>query len=306
MRRASIIFLAALAVACSSAQATKHTAPTTSASFPVTVTASNGPVTIAAKPQRIISLSPTATEMLFAIGAGTQVVAVDDQSNYPPQAPKSKLSGFTPNVEAIANERPDLVVISNDTNGLVASLKKLAIPVLLEPAADVLADTYAQIDQLGTVTGHAIEAAALTAQMRSQIASILSSAPHFATPATYYHELDPTYFSVTSKTFIGSVYSSLGMTNIADPADKKASGYPQLSAEFIVQADPDFIFLADSKCCGQSEATVAKRPGWSSMTAVKEHRVITLDDDIASRWGPRVVDLFRSVADALRAMKQAA
>jgi iron complex transport system substrate-binding protein len=307
MRRpAALVLLAAFAVACSTSQAAKTPSVSPSATFPVTIAASGGPVTIPAQPQRIVSLGPTTTEMLFAIGAGAQVVAVDDQSNYPANAPHSKLSGFTPNVEAIAGYRPDLVVITNDINGVMAGLKKVSIPVLLEPAANTIDDTYAEIEQLGLATGHATAAGAVVKKMRSQIAALVASAPRFSTPATYYHELDPTYYTATSKTFIGSIYSMLGMSNIADPADKKASGYPQLSAEFIIKADPDFIFLADTKCCGQSAATVAKRPGWSALTAVKEGRIVALDDDVVSRWGPRVVDFIREVVTALRAMKQAA
>lgn len=264
--------------------------------YPVTVAAANGDVTIEERPQAIISLSPTATEMLFALGAGDQVVAVDDQSNYPEQAPITDLSGFTPNVEAIAALEPDLVVISFDPGDLVASLEALGIPVLLQPAAASLDDTYAQIEQLGVATGHVGDAAELVARMQSDIDEIVASVTPLAAPLTYYHELDPTFFTVTSATFIGQVYALLGLENIADPADTDGYGYPQLSAEYIVDQDPDLVFLADTKCCGQSPETVAQRPGWSELTAVKTGAVVPLDDDVASRWGPRVVDFLRQVA----------
>jgi iron complex transport system substrate-binding protein len=302
---ATLVLLAVLTAACSSKPAATL-AKQSAAAFPVTLTAANGSVTIASKPVRIVSLSPTATEMLFAIGAGAQVVAVDDQSNYPAQAPKSKLSGFQPNVEAIATYHPDLVVASDDVAHLVASLTRISIPVLLEPAAKTIDDSYAQISQLGQATGHTPEATTLATSMKSRIQTIVGSLPSFATPPTYYHELDNTYFSATSHTFIGSVYALLGLKNIADPADKKASGYPQLSAEYIITANPQIIFLADTKCCGQSEATVEKRAGWSQLSAVKAGHVISLDDDVASRWGPRIVDFLQIVANALKDLKQAA
>src|SRR5262249_19213198 len=108
-----------------------------------------------------------------------------------------------------------------------------------------------------------------------------------------------TYYSVTSKTFVGSLFSMLGLKNIADPSGTADTAYPQLSAEVIVKADPDLIFLADTKCCGQSAATVANRAGWSGCSAVRNGRVIALDDDIASRWGPRVVDLLRAITEAV-------
>jgi len=262
------------------------------------VRAANGDVRIATMPHRIVSLSPTATEMLFAIDAGNQVVAVDDDSNYPPQAPMTRLSGYQPNVEAIARYAPDLVVISNDA-GLVKALGTVGIPVLLEPAAKALNDTYTQIEQLGVATGHVAEAAHLVASMKSRVRQLLSSAPTFGHPLTYYHELDQTYYTVTSNTFIGQIYGLLGLRNIADAAKGAGSGYPQLSAEFIIKADPDVIFLADAKCCGQSRATVARRPGWAQIRAVQTGAVVPLDDDIASRWGPRIVSLLQVVVQAL-------
>ena len=267
--------------------------------FPVTVTAGNGRVTIAARPTKIVSLSPTATEMLFAIGAGDQVKAVDDQSNYPATAPKTALSSYQPNAEAVAGYDPDLVVSSD--RSIVKELAKLKIPVLVEPAATTIDESYDQITDLGAATGNVARAGALVATMRADLAAIIKTVPTRTTKPTYYHELDDTYYTATSKTFIGSIYTMAGLANIADAAnDASGSGYPQLSAEYIVQRNPSFIFLADTKCCKQSAATVAKRSGWSSLDAVKNRRVVALDDDIASRWGPRVVDLLRTIVDATK------
>ncbi len=273
---------------------------TTAATFPVTVEGASGKaLTITSRPERIVSLSPTATEMLYAIGAGDQVEAVDDQSNFPPQAPRTKLSGFQPNVEAIAGYRPDLVLLSNDEQDVVAGLDRLSIPTLLLPAAQKLDDTYGQIELVGKATGHRSEATATVTKMKADIDAIVAGIPERAAPLTYYHELDDTLFSVTSQTFIGQIYSLVGLKNIADKADKEGSGYPQLSPEYLVKADPDLIFLADTKCCGQSAQTLAKRSGFANLAAVKNGTVIPLDDDIASRWGPRVVDFLRTVAAAV-------
>ncbi|MEU5788183.1 ABC transporter substrate-binding protein [Micromonospora purpureochromogenes] len=267
------------------------------ATFPVTV----GKLTLEKRPEKIVSLSPSVTEMLFAIGAGKQVTAVDDNSNYPPEAPKSDLSGFQPNAEAIAAKTPDLVVLSNDTNKIVDQLTTLKIPVLLTPAAATLDDSYRQITDLGALTGHPAEAADVTKRMKDDIAKLVKDLPQRSEKLTYYHELGPELYTATSKTFIGSIYALAGLENIADAsdADGKNGGYPQLSQEVIVKADPDFVFLADTKCCQQTPETVKARSGWAGITAVKNNQVVVLDDDIASRWGPRVVDQLRTVVDAV-------
>ena len=247
--------------------------------------------------ERIISLSPTATEILFAIGAGEQVIAVDDQSNFPSDAPVTDLSGYTPNVEAIAAYDPDLVVTSYDPGDLVDGLNVLGIKPLIQSAAMTLEDTYSQIIELGELTGHSKEAEKLNKEIQSSVSSVTPS----GNGLTYYHEVDNTLYSTTSKTFLGQLYDLLGLVNIADPADEDGFGWPQLSSEFIVDTDPDLIFLADGDL-GESLQTVSSRPGWSSMQAVSEGRVIVLDTDIASRWGPRVVDFLEQVKSAIESL----
>jgi iron complex transport system substrate-binding protein len=247
---------------------------------------------------RIISLSPTITEDLFKIGAGKQVVAVDQDSNYPARAPRTSLSGYTPNVEAIAGYHPDLVLISYNPAGFAGQLRKLGIKVVMEPAAVNLAGAYKQILSLGQLTGRPGGAASTVSSMKKRMAQIVASVPPIRRTRRVYHELDQTYYSATSHTFIGSIYKLFGFKNIADAAG--ASGgtdYPQLSNEYIVASNPQIIVLADTKCCGQTAATVAARPGWSGIKAVSRHHVVAADDDIASRWGPRIVDFAAALAE---------
>lgn len=269
-------------------------------SFPVTVTVDGTDSTIEAEPQAIVSLSPTATEMLFAVGAGEQVVAVDDFSNFPEDAPVTDLSGFDPNVEAIIGYDPDLVILSGDRNDVVAGLAAVDVPTIVLPSAMTIEDTYAQIEVVGAATGHVGDAAEVVANMQSDIDELVAQVPERDEPLTYYHELDDTLYSVTSDTFIGEIYDLAGLENVADTADgaADAGGYPQLSAEFLIDADPDLIFLADTKCCGQDASTVAERPGWGEMQAVQQGNVVELDDDIASRWGPRIVDFLEAIVEA--------
>jgi iron complex transport system substrate-binding protein len=271
--------------------------------YPVTVIGSNGKVTVTKRPTRIVSLSPTATETLFAIGAGPQVVAVDDQSDFPKSAPKTALSGFTPNVEAIAEYRPDLVVIAYDPKGLSEALGRLGIAVLHQDGAKSFKGAYQQIRQLGKVTGRDGNAVKLVGAMKAKIGAVVAGAKKGRQGLSVYHELDPTLFSATSKTFIGQVYSALGLKNIADAADSAGFGYPQLSAEYVVSASPDIIVLADTVCCAQKASTVAARPGWDRISAVRTGSIVRIHDSIASRWGPRLVDFFRAMSSALARLR---
>jgi len=280
--------LAAAVLACSTPVA--HAA----AGFPVTVTAANGKVVVKQRPTRIVSLSASATETLFALGAGRQVIAVDDQSNFPARAPRTTLSGYRPNAEAVASYRPDLVVTSSASNKLLPALRRLEIPVLLEPSATTIGGAYSQMRQLGAATGHPRAARRLIARTKRGIAAAVASVPR-ARGLSVYHELSPDYYSATSKTFIGRVYALFGLRNVADKAGG-AGDYPQLSGEYILAADPDVVVLADTLCCKQTPAKVRARPGWPSISAVRRNRVIAVSDDIASRWGPRIADFARIVA----------
>ncbi len=249
-----------------------------------------------ATPQRIVSLSPTATEMLFAVGAGEQVVAVDEFSNYPPEAPVTDLSGWQPNVEAISGYEPDLVVSESPIDGIVA----IGAENLVLEAPKNIEGSYTQIEQLGLLTGHPEEAADVVASMRSSIEAAVDRTADLETK-TYYHELGTELYTATSNTFIGSVYGLFNLDNIADAADSdgSAAGYPQLTEEYIIDADPDLIFLADTIGYAQTPETVAERPGWDQLSAVKDGHVIELNDDIASRWGPRLPEFVETVAKAV-------
>jgi iron complex transport system substrate-binding protein len=251
-------------------------------------------------PTRILSLSPTHTEMLFALDAGSQVIAVDSLSNYPVEAEpvRTDLSAYEPNVEAISGFDPDLVVIGDDFTGLAEKIQAIGIESWVSPAPSTLDDVYQQIEDLGRAIGRVDEAVGVVGSMRSAIETILAQSPGLELDLTYYHELDDTNYSVTSNTFVGSLYSLFGLRNIADVSEG-TSDYPQLSAEFIVSQDPDLIFLADTVCCGVTADSVAARPGWGDLSAVRNGLVFEMNDDLASRWGPRVVDYLWAISDAL-------
>jgi iron complex transport system substrate-binding protein len=252
---------------------------------------------------RVVSLSATATEILFAIGAGPDVVAVDSFSNYPPEAPVTDLEAFTPNVEAIADLEPDLVTMQNNDPDAVSALEELGITVIARDAPPTFDGMYDQIEELGVATGREREAADLVSGIQDRIAELQADAPD-AGGRTYYHELGTDYYSITSDTFIAQVYGLFGLTSIGDAADGEAfAGYVPLTEEYILASDPDLIFLADTRYEAQTAETVADRPAWGDLTAVRQGRVVELDDDVASRWGPRVVEFAETIADALSTLR---
>lgn len=300
MRRTAIIAALLLtATACAANELTSAT-PEPAQGFPVTVEADNGSVTIQRRPEAIISLSSTATEMLFDIGAGPQVIAVDDQSNYPPAAPMTDLSGFTPNLEAILSLQPDLVVVFFDPGELIAGLEAAGVPVLSQGSAFTVDDMYRQIEVLGKATGNVEGAAASNSAIQTGLEAAVTASGDLGEGVTYYHEISSDFYTATSSTFFGEIYGLFGMENIADPADADGSafGFPQISSEFIVTSDPEVIFLANV-LYGESAETVSLRPGWAVMTAVQSGHIAELDSDVASRGGPRIVEFAESISNAL-------
>jgi iron complex transport system substrate-binding protein len=249
---------------------------------------------------KIVSLSATATEMLYAIGAQDQLVAVDNYSNYPEAAAsfENKIDASQPSAEAIAALDATVVLLAYDPGNLQTQLEALGITVWTGAAATSFDDSYKQITELGELTGKSTEAEALVASMKSDIETAVSSMELPDAPVSYFYELDNTYFSVTSNTFVGQIMSQFMLQNIADTAEA-GNDYPQLSQEAIISANPQLVFLADTKCCQQDAQSVAARPGWNKIDAVAKGNVVELDDDVASRWGPRVVDLVKQVAAAV-------
>ncbi|MDT0304676.1 ABC transporter substrate-binding protein [Streptomonospora wellingtoniae] len=306
-RLPAALLLAALTLsACGGQQSSGQDPPASGGEngFPVTVEDASGEVTLESAPQRIVSLSPTATEMLFAVGAGDEVVAADEYSNHPEEAPTTDLSGFTPSVEAVSEHDPDLVVLARDAQEAAEQLRKLDVPVLLIPSATTLGEAYGQMRMLGRATGHPGKGDEVADRVESQVDEIVEQTAEEVGDAdlSIYHELDEGMYSATSDTFIGQVYDRFGVRNIADSAEGAAGGYPELSPEYVVEQNPDLIFLAYG---GEGAVrAVGQRPAFDEVAAVRNDDVIRLDPDISSRWGPRVVGLAESVAEALTAAAQ--
>ncbi len=261
--------------------------------YPMEVETSSGTITIEQRPDNIVSLSPTATEILFAIGAGDRVVAVDLFSNYPEEAPEGTLDGFSPDLEAILATAPDLVVASGLPEDVAAGLTGAGVAVMFQPAAASLDDVHDQVAQLGEATGEVDGAAAVNADIRRGVDAVVASLPEQTAPVRVFHEIDDSFYTATSDSFIGQVYAEMGFENIADPLDD-GSGFPLVDGESIIAADPSLIVFTDQ--VGYSADDIAARPGWDGITAVAEGNIVQVDGDIASRWGPRIVDFMEAIA----------
>jgi len=288
-----VLALGLLVAACGEHDSgpTTSTAPDSGA-FPVTVRGTEIP----ALPERIVSLSATHTEVLYEIGAGPEIIATDVFSDYPAAATETeKVDAFNLSVESVAAMDPDLVILSYDPGEAMSGFAALNIPAILfaPPGPASLGDVYDEWQELGEATGHTTEALALVSQESEDIDGVVAEVPQTIRSFTYFVELDSTLFTVGPGTLLHSVFGMLGLTNVAG---EDAGAYPQLSAEFLLDADPDFIFLADTVCCGQTAETVASRPGWSELSAVQNGAVIELDDSVASRWGPRISDLILRIS----------
>lgn len=244
-------------------------------------------------PARIVSLAPHATETICGLGAGETLVAVDKFANCP-QGSKTKpeVDSFQPNLEAIAGFRPDLVYVFSDQGGIVTALRNAGVAVLFLKSPDSLAGVYENIEVMGRVLGRRPEATKLVASMKAREQAVTGKLGSVARGPRIFHELSSDYYTLRSDTFIGELYNLLKASNIADGA---SSAYPQLSAEAIIQRDPEVIVLVS----GEKPQAVRQRPGWSAISAVRNNRICEVDGDLVSRPGPRIIDGLEALAKCL-------
>jgi iron complex transport system substrate-binding protein len=267
--------------------------------FPVTVTRSDGvELTLEERPQRIVSLSPGATETFFAIGAGEQMIAVDMFSDYPPEALElEQVDAYQPDPEAIVDMDPDLVFVIFDADGIVSFLDDLDVPVLYLDAPGTIDDMLDQVSLLGEVTGNVRQAEELKDSLDERVQSVTERVAGVDHTPRVYHELDDSFFTVGPDSFIGDLYNLLEATNIAEGAPGE---YPQLSEEIILEQIPDIIVIpAHGELDGSLVEAVETRPGWDAIDAVQNERVYEIDGDIVSRPGPRIIDALEQLAEML-------
>lgn len=251
---------------------------------------------------RIISLAPSNTEILFAIGAGDQMVGRDELSDFPEEAKSVTDIGSTfeaLNTELIVSLKPDLLLAAEiNTPEQVKQLEDLGLTVYYLKNPTTLEEMYGKLELVAQMTGHSEEAATLIESLKERVAAVDEKIATTSSRPSVFYELDGTDpakpFTAGKGTFITQLIDRAGGENIAADLDK----YPQLSLEQVVAADPDFIILGDARY-GVSPESIAERPGWGNLSAVKNEQVVTFNDDLISRPGPRLVDALEEFAKLL-------
>ncbi|MGI6034524.1 MAG: ABC transporter substrate-binding protein [Limnochordia bacterium] len=253
-------------------------------------------VVIHQAPQRIVSLAPSNTEILFAIGAGDQVVGVTDYCNYPAEAQqKPKVGGFSqPNLEQIIALRPDLVLGTGMHDGVMKDLDRLGLTgIIISP--ETVAEVFTAIERAGFAIGRDREAKALAESLRERFLAVQRDVAGKDRPRVLYQVWPDPLIVAGPGSFVDSVITLAGGENIAGDA---ARGYPQFSSEMVVIRDPEVILYP--KTHGSAEmADFPLRPGWESLIAVKANRLYSIDGDMISRAGPRIVAAMEEVARIL-------
>ena len=290
------LLIALMTAGACAPQATPTTAP---------ITLSDGlgrEVKLAAPAQKIISLAPSNTEILFAIGAGSQVVGRDNLSDYPEAAKAATDIGSAfeaLNTELIVSLQPDLVLAAEiNTADQVKALEDLGLTVYYLKNPTTLEELYTNLEIVAQLTGHEVDAAQLIEDLKARVAAVDEKIATATEKPTAFYELDATDpakpYTVGKGTFITLLIERAGGQNIAGDLD----GYPQLSLEQVVAADPDFIILGDS-AYGITPESVATRPGWDGLSAVTNNQVFPFDDNLVSRPGPRLVEGLEALAKLL-------
>jgi len=276
----------------------------TPAQAPLTFTDGLGrAVTLDGPAQRVVSLAPSNTEILFAIGAGEQVVGRDALSNFPEEASRVADIGSTfdaLNTESIVSLEPDLVLAAEiNTPEQAKQLEDLGLTVYYLKNPMTLDEMYGNLEIVAQLTGRQQEAAALVESLRARVAAVDEKIAPISSRFSVFYELDATDpskpYTAGKGTFITQLIERAGAYNIA--ADLE--GYPQMSLEQVVAADPTFIILGDARY-GVTPESIAQRPGWENLSAVRNGNVLPFNDDLVSRPGPRLVDALEELARLLR------
>jgi len=273
--------------ACGGAVSVTPSPSVTASPFPASLTDfQNRAVTVPARPERLVSIGPSITAFLFALGAGPRVVGVDDFSDEPAEAAtREHVGGIKVNFEKVVSLKPDLVFSVKFSDGTIEKLQSASLNVLVVDPQSV-SDVAKTAALLGKAVGADGEGLARSIQQR--VDAVKAKTAGVATRPRVYHEIDASdpakIFTVGPGSYINDLIDIAGGVNIAARA---ASAYPQLSAEEILRSDPEVIVLAASDYSAKP-SQVAARQGWSVIAAVKSGRILTIEPNLINRPGPRV------------------
>jgi len=271
--------------------------------FPVQVTDDAGrQVTVPSPPERIVSLAPSITEILFALGLEAQVVGVTDVCDYPPAAKqKEKIGSFVnPSLEKIVALKPDLVLAADINQKVVARLERLNVPAIVLKPRDV-DGVLSNITLVGRATGRERQAADLVRELRARIDAVVSKVaqlPVTARPKVYYEVWYEPLCTAGPGTFIDDVIRLAGGVNVAADAPQS---WPQYSLEVLLRKNPDVMLhsYGHDDTVHQTAEDIARRPGWSGLNFVRHRRIYVIDADLITRPGPRLVKAVEEVAQML-------
>ncbi|WP_088188910.1 ABC transporter substrate-binding protein [Desulfosporosinus sp. FKA] len=269
--------------------------------YPLTIKDDSGTeVSIPAKPERIICILPSATETLFAIGAGNNVIAVTKYDNNPVNVQKKVEYVFqdtlNPNIEQIVKLKPDLIILGEISPTTTAAIRNLKIPVIVSNPQD-LANVYTTIKEFGKITDTQASAAKVINSMQNEERAIekkVALVKDTDRPKVWI-EVDPTLYTAGSGTFMDELVSKAGGINIA----ANVKGWVQYSSEKVMAANPQVILYTYGEYNVNAKQTIMKRPGWQDINAVKNNRVVELNSDLVTEPGPRIIDGMESIAKAL-------
>ncbi|MBI5301248.1 MAG: ABC transporter substrate-binding protein [Chloroflexi bacterium] len=293
-------FLALVLSACAPTPPPTQVPPTSApAAFPLTITDDAGrAVTIKAEPKRVVSLAPSNTETIYALGKGATVVGVTEYCNFPPEAKeKPKVGGFAKiDLEKVVGLSPDLVLATNiHAKSIVPELEKRGLTVVVMDPKN-MTEVIGKLTTFGKMLGANEDAGKLAAQLKSRMDAIISQVATAKTKPRVFYEIDKSLYTPGPGSFIDDMLVQAGGVNIAAAAK---GNFVQLSVETIIAQDPEVIFLGDMNF-GETPEKIKVRPGWANITAVKTGRIVPLpNEDVISRPGPRIVEGFEMLARGL-------
>ena len=285
----ALVLLSFIAIiACGSNENSTKMLTQLDSSYSVSFTDEMGMKTFVEAPERIASFSPEITEIIYSLGSGNKMIAINDSSDYPFETDALPKLGFMSiNAESIIQYEPNLIILTAGFEDVAQKLDDLGYQVVFLDAPKNIDGLYRNINILGRILKQESASENLITQLRSQVQEAVSKVSQLedVDKRSVFLEIDPTLYTVSNNSLIGHL---LGLANVVNIAGSVNGSYPQLTLEFIIDSDPDIILLADTDFGGSVENTLV-RNGWGNLSAVKNKQIFAIEADWISRAGPRFI-----------------